>query len=85
MKTIKGMVHTAAKQATGRSREGIVKGIREAWEDKQMASVEVEYASAKGKRSDAVASSHLDVPRKMAEDLKIGDRVRVTTTVEKLS
>ena len=74
-----------------RTRTGTVKGIREHYERKDMARIELEDEHPPAKTKGATAkidnefarSFDVEVPKAHTAGLKLGDRVHVHTTIEK--
>lgn len=85
---IKGMVRAASVRVDEHSstKSGKVVAIREDWENKAFARIEIEYANGKGSGGGEAPTltDTVTIPRKQSKMLSLGDRIGVVTTVKKL-
>lgn len=82
---MKGMVRAATVRVDEHSstKTGKVVAIREDWENKAFARIEVEYANSGSKDAPSLTDT-VTIPRKQSKLLALGDRISVVTTISKI-
>lgn len=86
---IRGAVADASARVDGKlsnhTQSGKVTAIREDYTDKTLARIEVEYANGSSSKSDVpTLTDTITVSRKQSKGLHLGDRIKVTTTIERV-
>ena len=70
-----------SKQSATSKKRGTVKGIREDWDNKKMARIDVEMPKKRGDKFAPETSVVVD--KKFAKELSVGDKIKITTETTK--
>ncbi len=82
--TIRNLVKAAGDRETTSHKTGKVTSIREDYSDKKLARVEIEYSNS-GNNEVPTLSDTITISKKQADDLSLDDKVKVSTTITKMS
>ena len=80
---VRALVREASKRKMTDKRTGKITSIREDFENKKLARIEVEFSGSSSEIPKA--SDTVTISKKLSADLSLGDRVTVSTTITKVS